>query len=86
MAHDLQLVLSHRPKRIILMTAPSVRLAGIAVTPEIGQNNRELFRKATGDLVPDHMCLRIAMKKEQGRAGTCPKGSYRGPGRRDIFC
>jgi hypothetical protein len=43
------------------MSAPSFRLARIAIASEIGENNGEPFREAAGDSVPDDMRLGIAM-------------------------
>ena len=61
MTHHLQLVLRHGSKGVILMSVPSFRLTGIAVTSKVGQNNTEPFRQATGDPVPDDVRLRIAV-------------------------
>jgi hypothetical protein len=61
LTHNLPLVLSHGPKRVILMAAPSFRLARIAIASEVGQNNGEPFREAAGDFVPNDMRLGIAV-------------------------
>jgi hypothetical protein len=43
------------------MPDPSVWLARISITSEVGQNNGELFHEAAGDFVPDDMRLGIAV-------------------------
>jgi len=76
MMHDLHLVVSHCPERVILMTRATLRLTRITIPAEISQDYAEPFRKSIGDFVPHGMCLRITMEKEQRRAGTSPECSY----------
>ena len=60
--HHRELILGHRPKRVVLVPFTSLGLARVAVTSQIGQDDGELFRQAARNLMPDDMGLGIAMK------------------------
>ncbi len=64
MAHHLNLIQSHRSKRVILMARTTFWLARIAVPSEVRQHHGIPLGKPIRDFVPDEMSLRISMKKE----------------------
>jgi hypothetical protein len=66
------------------MPFAALGLARVAVTPQVGQDDCEPFREAARNLMPDDMCLWIAVKKEQWRARTGSKDSYRSSRSGDI--
>jgi len=64
MPHHRDLIPRHRTLRVWRMIESGRRLTAVAVAREIGSDHREVPREARGDLVPHHMCLRVAVKQQ----------------------
>ena len=65
--HHFDLILGHRPGRILDVAFPPVRLARIAITPEVRQNHGEVASQRPGNLVPGHMGFRVTVEQKQRR-------------------
>ncbi len=66
--HHLDLVLRHRPERIVdVVGAGFVRADTVAIAPEIGGDDVEMLGETARDLAPGHMGQRVAVQQQQGR-------------------
>src|SRR6516225_826976 len=69
LVHDLDLVLRHRPERIIDVVFAGVIWAdAVAITAQIGCDDMKTLGQAWGDLVPGDMGQRDAVQQPQRRA------------------
>jgi hypothetical protein len=66
--HDLDLVLRHRPKRVVDMIFARFRRRTIAVPAQVGRHHVIARGQPVRDLVPGHMRQRIAVQQQQGRS------------------
>mgnify|MGYP003694757717 CR=1 FL=1 len=65
--HDFDLVLRHRPLGVVGVVGQAVRLFAVAVAAQVRGDHAEALGELRGDLVPDGVRLRIAVKQEQRR-------------------
>ena len=64
MTHDLELILRHRPKAVVRVSRATFGLARIAIATKVGEDDSESLGQMAGDLVPDHMGLRITVEEQ----------------------
>src|SRR5438552_7030442 len=67
--HDLDLVLCHRPERIVdVVFAAIVGADAVAVAAQIRRDNMKALGQTVSDLVPGDMGQRVAVQQQQRRA------------------
>ena len=67
--HDRDLVLRHRPERVIdIVWAGLVRPDAVAIAAQVGGDDMEILAQPVRDLAPGGMGQRIAVQQQQGRA------------------
>src|SRR3984893_18061408 len=73
--HNLDLVLCHRPERIVdVVFAAIIGADAVAVAAQIGGDDVKPFGETAGELVPGDMGQRIAVQQQQRRAvATVPQ-------------
>lgn len=65
--HHADHVLRHLPLGIANVIITCGRLTAVAITAQVGDDDRKVLRQAWGDFVPHHMSLRITMQQQQRR-------------------
>jgi hypothetical protein len=68
LAHHQRLVPRHRALGVGLMRRAAGRLAAVAVTAQVGQDDRMILGENRGDVVPHDVGLRVAVQQQHGRA------------------
>lgn len=74
-AHDRDLIGRHGALRIVDVIRAAFGLGAVAVTAQIGGDDREAFGEIGSDFVPGEMHLRVAMKQEQWQSRSADGGS-----------
>src|SRR6516165_8924004 len=67
--HNLDLILGHRPERIVdIVFAALVGSDAVAIAAQIRRYDMKMLGQARGDLVPRDMGQRVAVQQQQWRA------------------
>src|SRR5882724_7411134 len=83
--HNLDLVLCHRPERIVdVVFAAIVGADAVAVAAQIRRNDMKTLGQTVGDLVPRDMRQRVAVQQQQRRAVTAVPQMDAGTARGDL--
>jgi hypothetical protein len=70
LAHHQRLVPGHRALRVGLVGRAARRLAAVAVTTQVGEDNRMILGEDRGDVMPHDVGLRVAVQQQDGRAAV----------------
>jgi hypothetical protein len=68
--HQFDIVDSHFAFAVMAGSVADGRPGAVAITAQVGRHHGEMFGQSLGDLVPDHVGLRVAMQQQQARAVT----------------
>ena len=77
--HHLDLVLRHRPERVVDAVGFLRRGRAVAVAAQVGGDDMELLGQSRRDLVPGHMGQRVAVQQQQRRAIAAMAQANRAP-------
>ena len=73
--HHRDLIGRHRALRIIRVRGIARQFFAVAITAQVGRDDREAFRKLGHNLVPGQMRLRVAVEQQQRRSRTADRGA-----------
>jgi hypothetical protein len=89
LAHHQRLVPRHRALGVGLVRRAAGRLAAVAVTAQVGQDDRMILGENRGDVMPHDVGLRVAVQQQHGRAALIAAhqrvDSYPSRGERDSL-